>query len=66
MNKHFFTIIKWLAAVYAVGYIIIGYPNDTLLMRAVNSVMLTIFSVTVLVFVFKWLDQKTQKAPRKS
>ena len=66
MKKHFFTIIKWFAALYAIGYIIIGYPNDTFMMRAMNSVMLTIFSVSLFIYLFHWLDKKTQKVPRKS
>ncbi|MGE7954791.1 hypothetical protein [Lysinibacillus xylanilyticus] len=58
MKKNIFTIIKWVAAIYAVGYIVFGYPNDTYLMRAINGIMLTIFSVNVFIYLFKSIEKK--------
>lgn len=58
MKKNIFTLIKWLAAIYTVGYIVFGYPNDTHLMRAINGIMSTIFSFNVLIYVFKNIEEK--------
>ena len=58
LKKNIFTIIKWIAAIYAIGYIIFGYPNDTYLMRAITGIMLTIFSVNVLIYLFKSIEKK--------
>lgn len=58
MKKNIFTIIKWVATIYAVGYIVFGYPNDTYLMRAINGIMLTIFSVNVFIYLFKSTEKK--------
>lgn len=38
MKKNHFTIIKWIAVIYAIGYIVFGYPNDNYLMRAINAI----------------------------
>lgn len=54
------TSIKWIAAIYAIGYIIFGYPNDTYFMRAMNSIFGTIFSVNVLIFISKKFDKKSK------
>lgn len=53
MNKAFFSTIKWVAAVYSIGYIIFDYPNDTYTMRAITGIMTTIFSFNVLIYLFK-------------
>ncbi|MEK4699251.1 hypothetical protein MKX47_06605 [Solibacillus sp. FSL R7-0668] len=58
MKKNIFTSIKWVAAIYAIGYIIFGYPNDTYLMRAINGIMLTIFSVNLLIYLFIFIEKK--------
>ncbi|MEX3745553.1 hypothetical protein [Lysinibacillus xylanilyticus] len=58
MKKNIFTIIKWVVAIYAVGYIVFGYPNDTYLMRAINGIMLTIFSVNIFIYLFKSIEKK--------
>lgn len=58
MNKPFFSVIKWIAAIYSVGYIIFGYPNDTYIMRAITGIMTTIFSFNILVFLFKRNENK--------
>ncbi len=58
LKKIIFTVIKWIAAIYAIGYIILGYPNDTYLMRAITGIMLTIFSVNVLIYLFKSIEKK--------
>lgn len=58
LKKTIFTIIKWIAAIYAIGYIVFGYPKDTYLMRAITSIMLTIFSVNVLIYLFKSIEKK--------
>ena len=58
MKEIIFTAIKWIAAIYAIGYIIFGYPNDTFLMRAITGIMLTIFSVNVLIYLFKIIEKK--------
>jgi len=33
-------------------------PNDTYLMRAITGIMLTIFSVNVLIYLFKSIERK--------
>ena len=58
LKKIIFTVIKWIAAIYAIGYIIFGYQNDTYLMRATNGIMFTIFSVNVLIYLFKSIERK--------
>lgn len=58
LKKIIFTVIKWIAVIYAIGYIIFGYPNDTYLMRAITGIMLTIFSVNVLIYLFKSIERK--------
>ena len=52
MKKSIFAMIKWIAAIYTLGYIIFGYPNDTYLMRAITGIMTTIFSINVLIYIF--------------
>lgn len=52
------TTIKWIAALYSIGYILFGYPSDTFLMRALNSLMFIIFSVTVLMAFGKYIKKK--------
>lgn len=52
MKKSIFAMIKWIAAIYTLGYIIFGYPNDTYLMRAITGIMTTIFSINVLICIF--------------
>lgn len=51
------TTIKWIAALYSIGYILFGYPSDTFLMRALNSLMFIIFSVTLLMYVTKRIER---------
>lgn len=58
MKKNIFTIIKWIAVIYSLGYIVFGYPNDTYLMRIITGIMLTIFSVTLLIYLFKRIEKK--------
>lgn len=58
LKEIIFTAIKWIAAIYAIGYIIFGYPNDTYLMRAITGIMLTIFSVNLLIYLFKSIERK--------
>ena len=60
MKKSIFTIIKWIAAIYSLGYIIFGYSNDTYLMRAITVIMTGIFSFTILVYLFKSIDKKLE------
>ncbi|OCS84601.1 hypothetical protein A6M13_03220 [Caryophanon tenue] len=61
MKALLFTIIKWIAALYAVGYIVNGYTIDTFWMRVLHSMMLTIFSVNVLVYILKKVEYRLQK-----
>lgn len=58
LKKIIFTTIKWIAAIYAIGYVIFGYPNDAYLMRATTGIMLTIFSINVLIYLFKSIERK--------
>lgn len=58
MKSILLTSIKYIAALYSIGYIIFGYPNDTFLMRALNSLMFIIFSVTVLMAFGKYIKKK--------
>ncbi len=51
------TTIKWIAALYSIGYILFGYPSDPFLMRALNSLMFIIFSVTLLMYVTKRIER---------
>lgn len=51
------TTIKWIAALYSIGYILFGYPSDPFLMRALNSLMFIIFSVTLLMYVTKGIER---------
>lgn len=60
MKKNIFTIIKWIAAIYSLGYIVFGYPNDTYVMRAITGIMMTIFSVNVLIYLFKRVENKSK------
>lgn len=66
LKRVIFTSIKWIAAIYAIGYIIFGYPNDTYLMRAINSILCTIFSVNVLIYVLKKIEKNQKPNHRKS
>lgn len=58
MKSILLTSIKYIAALYSIGYIIFGYPNDPFLMRALNSLMFMIFSVTVLMAFGKYIKKK--------
>lgn len=58
MKKNIFTSIKWVAAIYAIGYIIFGYSNDSYLMRTIHGILLTIFSVNLLIYLFQFIEKK--------
>ena len=61
MKKNIFAMIKWIAAIYTLGYIIFGYPNDTYLMRAITGIMATIFVINVLIYIFKIIEKMKNK-----
>ena len=61
MKKSIFTIIKWIAVIYSLGYIIFGYEKDTYLIRAIHGIMLTIFSVNVLIYLLKGIEKMKNK-----
>ena len=61
MKKNIFAMIKWIAAIYTLGYIIFGYPNDTYLMRAITGIMATIFAINVLIYIFKIIEKMKNK-----
>lgn len=58
MTKNLFNIIKWIAIIYTIAYIIFPFPKDNELIRIMTVFFSTIFSITILLYVFKLIDKK--------
>lgn len=61
MKKTLFNAINVIAAIYSLGYIAFGYPNDTYVMHAITGIMTTIFSVNLLIFLFTRIENGLKK-----
>lgn len=51
-------VISWL---YCLGYILLGFPNENVVIRALTGIMSLIFSCSLLFFLLKSIDNKIQK-----
>lgn len=53
-----FIVISWIVCL---GHIIIGFPMDTFVMRAITGLMSIFFSCSLLFLLLKIIDKKRQK-----
>ncbi len=61
MKKIVFQLLIIVSWIYSLGYILFDFPTDNFGMRAVKGVLSIIFSCSLLLFLFKIIDNKKQK-----
>ncbi len=61
MKKTLLKLIIVISYIYSLAYILFGFSNDSFVMRAITGVMSTIFSVSLLYFLLKTIDNKKKK-----
>lgn len=61
MKKTLLNLLIVISYIYCLAYILFGFSIDSFVMRAVSGVMSTIFSVSLLYFLLKFLNNKKTK-----